>query len=591
MRKSVVVASALVLTLLATAGNRLFSGRSSPVYAKSRSVSQASAPAGPAYVAGEPAYVAGEVIVKLKNSPSPADNDAARIEAADHSAAALAARPGAFSAEPLFQRTWNERLGPVAKKSGLDRFFLLRVDPDQDLGNFIQELKSDDNVEVAEPNFLVKPGLIIPNDPGFFQQWPLLNFGFAVDGEPSTQGADIHAADAWSITTGDPNVIVAVTDTGVDITHPDLAANVYTNPGVVHDGYPGDVHGYNVAENNADVTDILGHGTQMSGIIAAVLNNNLGVSGMCQSKVLPVRFFKKTGPNATDVQGSVADAAKAIVYSLVAGASIINASWTITVPDSDLPALKAAVQASADAGVLFVCIAGNNALNNDTNVIYPNAYQFPNQIVVAASDYNDELWHAPGLPQMINSGYGPSTVQLCAPGVSVYTIQARGSCFLCTSSTNPDDWYTSVSGTSAAAAFVSGVAALVKSKYPLDTGPVMRRRILESVDLKQSLQGRIVTGGRLNALGALTIQLKITPPVLTRVKYKAGPAKLVIFGTNMQQGATIMVGGTGYPTSPRGDLSTLIARVPDTAFPPGVTVTLVLQNPDGGTSQPITITR
>jgi subtilisin family serine protease len=577
MPKSVVVTSALVLTLLATAGNPIFSRRWSHVYAKPQSAL--------------PAYAPGEIIVKLKDSTGPVATDTVRLEAVDRAAVDLASRAGAIGAEPLFQRAWNERLGPVARSHGLDSFFLLRVDPNQDLGSLIEKLKADESVEVAEPNYLVKPGLMIPNDPGFFQQWPLLNFGFAVDGQPTTQGADIHAADAWTITTGDPNVIVAVTDTGVDITHPDLAANIYTNPGVVHDGYPGDLHGYDVADNSADVTDVLGHGTEMSGIIGAVLNNNLGVSGMCQSKVLPVRFFKKTGPGPSDIQGSVADAAKAIVYSMVAGASIINASWTITVPDSDLPALKAAVQATSDAGVLLVCIAGNEGINNDTNVIYPNAYQLPNQIVVAASDYNDELWHAPGLPQMINSGYGPATVQLCAPGVSVYTLQARGPCFLCTTSTNPSDWYGAVTGTSAAAAFVSGVAALVKSKYPQDTGPVMRRRILESVDSKVALQGRVVTGGRLSALGALTIQLKITPPVVAKVKYKAGAQKLMILGSDMQQGATILVGSTGYPTSPKGDLSTLIAHVPDTAFPPGVTVTLVLRNPDGGTSQPITITR
>jgi len=312
---------------------------------------------------------------------------------------------------------------------------------------------------------------------------------------------------------------------------------------------------------------------------------------MCQSKVLPVRFFKKTGPNPSDIQGTVADAAKALVYSLAAGASIINASWTITVPDSDLPALRDAVQATADAGALLVCIAGNEGVNNDTNIIYPNYYQMPNQIVVAASDFNDELWHAPGLPQQINSGYGPATVQLAAPGVSVYTIQARGSCFLCTTSTDPGAWYGSVTGTSAAAAFVSGVAGLVKSRYPLDTGPVMKRRILQGVEIRNSLIGRVSTGGRLSALAALTVQLKITPPVLTRVKYKEGSQKLLIFGTEMQQGANILVGGTAYPTSPRGDLSSLLARVPNTAFPPGVAVTLVLQNPDGGMSQALTITR
>src|SRR5215470_5863772 len=269
MRKSVAVTSVLVLTLLATAGTPVFSGAPSPRHGKQRSTT--------------PAFMPGEIILKLKNTSEVIADPSLRIQEADRAAVALSSRIGA-SAQRLFQGNWNERLGSIAAGRGLDRYFVLRVDPQQDLRSLIQELKSDQNVESAEPNYLVTPGLMIPNDPGFFQQWPLLNFGFGVDGQSATQGADIHATDAWSITTGDPNVIIAVADTGVDITHPDLAANVYTNPGVVHDGYPGDLHGYDVADNNADVTDILGHGTEMSGIIAAVLNNNLGVSGMCQSK-------------------------------------------------------------------------------------------------------------------------------------------------------------------------------------------------------------------------------------------------------------------------------------------------------------------
>ncbi len=137
------------------------------------------------------------------------------------------------------------------------------------------------------------------------------------------------------MTKGNPDVIVAVTDTGIDINHPDLAQNIYTNPLEIpdnkidddHNGYIDDVHGFNVANMNGDVTDIVGHGTQVSGIIAAQADNNVGIAGVTQSKILPVRFFRKTGPNPGEYDATVAEAARALIYSVAAGASIINASW------------------------------------------------------------------------------------------------------------------------------------------------------------------------------------------------------------------------------------------------------------------------
>src|SRR5262249_29589745 len=151
------------------------------------------------------------------------------------------------------------------------------------------------------------------------RQWPLYNAGFNVDGLPCTAGADIKAEDAWSITTGNPDLIVAVADTGIDISHPDLASNIYANPGAVHPGYPNDIHGYNVAENNNDVTDVLGHGTQMAGLIAAAMNNGTGISGVCQSKILPVKCFRPSDSDPTIPVGTAADGARGILYAIAAG--------------------------------------------------------------------------------------------------------------------------------------------------------------------------------------------------------------------------------------------------------------------------------
>jgi subtilisin family serine protease len=345
------------------------------------------------------------------------------------------------------------------------------------------------------------------------------------------------------------------------------------------------------------VSDVVGHGTEIAGIIAGVLNNEIGISGVSQCKIMPVKFFQKIGPNPSDVQGTVADAAAAIVYAVAAGANIINASWTtLLVPGDVSPddshALKDACAIAKDADVLMVCITGNDGYNLDYSPIYPGAYELPNQIVVAASDYNDQIWHIPGAPYEIRTGFGPSTVHLAAPGVSITTTEARGTCVLCSSSTNPDDWYTTIDGTSASAGFVSGVAALVKSRYPEANGPVLRQRVVAGVDVLDSLKPYVISSGRLNAYGALTAQLTVTPPILKKAKYKPGSETLTIQGQGIIRGAFAVVGGVRYPTTQTGsDQIRLNAKVPVAAFPPGISVAVTILNPDGGMSQEFDITR
>jgi subtilisin family serine protease len=331
----------------------------------------------------------------------------------------------------------------------------------------------------------------------------------------------------------------------------------------------------------------------MSGIIAAEINNGIGVAGVSQSKILPVRFFKQVGTFPGDYDATVADAARALIYSIAAGASIINASWRTllsvdSVPEEYARALQEAVAATDDAGVLLVCIAGNEGYNNDFSKVYPGAYQMANEVVVAASDFNDEIWH---FGYFIQSGFGPNTVTLAAPGVSVLTINARGKCQLCSDSTNPDDWYVRGDGTSLSAAYVSGVAALVKSKYPNDNALMIKQRLMKGVEVTPNLRDYVLTSGRLSALGALTarVEINITPPVLTEFNYKGGSEKLFVYGTGIQKGVRVIVGTTGYSTKRKGD--GYLARVPKSAFPGGIAVPIKLRNPDGGVSQPLTLTR
>jgi subtilisin family serine protease len=554
-------------------------------------------------------YASGQVIVKLTpDSPALQFGDVLEREFAVGgmaiTAARSSARPKVEAVAPLMLQS---RIGKIVSERGLDRVYVVNVGDDADIESAVAELRDRPDVEYAEPNFRIVPGSIIPDDPRFFDQWGLKNFGFPFDDLTATPNADVKVTDAWEITKGDPGVIVAITDTGVDPTHPDLAANIYTNPREIPgngidddgDGYVDDVHGYNVADNNPDSSDIVGHGTRMSGVVSAGIDNAIGIAGVSRASILPVRFFRKTGPNPSDVDATVVDASRALLYSVAAGATIINASWrslgaTDGVTDEQLGLLQDAVYATSDAGALLVSIAGNEGYNNDTTKVYPGAFQLPNQIVVAASDFNDEIWHDSFSPFTVHSGYGPKTVHIAAPGVAVATTTPFGTCGLCSSSTNPADWYARDDGTSYSAAFVSGVAALVKTQHPNDNGIMLKARILKGVDVIGALAPYVSSSGRLNAVGAILadVQLTITPPVLSKVKYKDGKGKLLLFGTQIQNGARVIVAGKGYTTTPQTDDNTqLLARVPRSAFPAGAAVPVKLKNPDGGESQILTITR
>ena len=551
-------------------------------------------------------YAPGEIIVKLKEGAQQLQLTTS-LERGVALALMAKSESRARGVEPVVEVKANKRLERLISERGLDRTFLLKLDPDADIESAISELRLRDDVEYAEPNYRITLGSVTPNDARFLDQWGLKNFGFSINDIPYTMDADIKASDAWDITTGSPDVIVAVTDTGVDINHPDLQQNIYTNPLEIpdnkidddHNGYVDDVHGFNVSDMNGDVTDIVGHGTQVSGIIAAQADNNVGIAGVAQSKILPVRFFRKLGPNPGEFDATVTDAARALIYSVAAGASIINASWRSflsndSADENQRLALEDAVNVTNDAGVLLVSIAGNDGFDTDFTKVYPGAFGLPNQIVVAASDYNDAIWRSNFPPFEIKSSFGPKSVAVAAPGVAIITTAAHGNCALCVNADDPNDWYVKSDGTSLAAAFVSGVAALVKSKYPDDNALYLKRRITDGADVRDNLRPYVISGARLNALGALTVQVQITitPPVLTKAKVKGGGAKLNLFGIGIQPGARVVIGDKFYAAKPKDDERTqLLAKVPKSTFPRGVAVPVKLRNPDGGASETIIITR
>ncbi len=327
----------------------------------------------------------------------------------------------------------------------------------------------------------------VPNDPYFSRQWGLENTGQA----PfyGTNNADIDASAAWGRTTGSSAVIIALVDTGVDYNHPDIAANIWQNTadpinGVDDDrnGYIDDYRGWNFVSRNNNPMDDNGHGTHCAGIMAAVGNNNIGIAGVAwNAKIMPLKFLNSSG------SGYVSDAISAILYANRKGAHIISNSWG---GNGYSQSLKDALDAS---GAVIVCAAGNdNGVNNDQVPEYPASYSCSNVISVAATTSTDTL---AGF-----SNYGPSSVDLAAPGATIYSTY-KGS-------------YQYLSGTSMATPFVSGVAALIKAANPSYTAAQIKSRLLSTVDSLPALSGKVVTGGRINAAKALG-QATTTPAPTT----------------------------------------------------------------------------
>jgi subtilisin family serine protease len=356
----------------------------------------------------------------------------------------------------------------------------------------VERLSRDQAVEFVEPNFVLRAARV-PGDQFFTDQWGLRNVGQ----EGGKAGADVRAALAWDLTTGGP-VTVAVVDTGVDYDHPDLAANVWTNPADPvngrdddGDGYTDDVHGPNLVRDGATPLDDAGHGTHVAGIIGARGDNSVGVAGVAWDvDLLPVKFLDADG------SGNTADAAAAIDYAVRHGARVINASWG---GPSFSQALYDAVKRAGERGALVVAAAGNDGVDADSLPDYPAGFDLPNVISVAATDRYDHL------PDFSN--YGPATVDLAAPGEDIY-------------STVPDSvdtsGYASFTGTSMATPFVSGAAALYLSRSPQATVATVRNAILSSVDRLPDLGGTTVSGGRLNVARALGVKAPASKPARDR---------------------------------------------------------------------------
>jgi len=396
-----------------------------------------------------PAFVPGEVLVKFKTSASAGDK--ARL-----SGALRASQMRSFRSHAV---QW-------------------RLGPNVDVLQAVSALKHDPAVLYAEPNYILHADLT-PNDPRYSELWGMNNTGQT----GGTADADIDADTAWNVSTGSSNVLVAVIDTGIDYNHPDLAANIWTNPGEIPgngidddgNGFVDDIHGWDFVNNDGDPFDDYGHGTHCSGTIGGVGNNGIGVTGVNWNvKIMGVKFLNSSG------SGTTANAVLAVEYATMMHVNLTSNSWG---GGSFSQALYDAIAEAGAANIAFVAAAGNNGANSDTSPAYPAAYDLPNIISVAATDSSDHLASF--------SNYGAVSVDLAAPGVDIL-------------STLPGNQYGLNSGTSMATPHVSGAYALALSvSAPGIPVAQVKNILLNSVDHIPAMAGKCVSNGRLNIFFAI----------------------------------------------------------------------------------------
>jgi len=346
----------------------------------------------------------------------------------------------------------------------------------------LAKLKDHPAVLYAEPDYIVKTA-VTPDDTRYDELWGMHNTGQT----GGTADADIDAPEAWEISTGDRDIIVGVIDSGVDHSHPDLAANMWTNPGEIpndgidndNNGYIDDMHGINAINDSGDPMDDNGHGTHVAGTIGATGNNSLGVVGVNHEvSIIGCKFLSAGG------SGSTSDAIQCIDYFV----GLANAGVNVKLTNNSWggggfsQALSDAIQASEDAGMLFVAASGNGGYDNDASPSYPSSYEHDSIIAVANTNHNDGMSGT--------SQWGLTSVDLGAPGSAIL-------------STIPGGGYDSYSGTSMASPHVAGAAALVMSVNASLTPQEVKDILLNSGDDNAALAGKTVSGKRLNANQAL----------------------------------------------------------------------------------------
>lgn len=370
------------------------------------------------------------------------------------------------------------------------------TDPAAVLKKTIENLKGTGLFEYVEPDYVLYANLT-PSDRAFLdgRLWGLNNTGQ----QGGVSGADINVVPAWDLTTGDTNMVVAVIDTGVNYNHQDLAAQMWRNPdeipgnGIDDDGngFIDDVYGINAINDSGDPLDDNGHGSHCAGTIGAAANNGHDHVGVIWNvRIMALKFLGASGG------GLNSDMIQCVNYALSKNVKLSSNSYGGYGYDQ---AQYDAIDAARRQGHLFITAAGNETTDTDQTPHYPSAHNLDNIVAVAALDRSDQL---AGF-----SNWGATTVDIGAPGVDIF------SCWM-----GPTNAYNTISGTSMACPHVAGVAALSWSTDLTATYSEIRDRILQSAVPIPALAGKCVTGGRVNAFGAMggnvdgILELSVSPP-------------------------------------------------------------------------------
>jgi len=348
-------------------------------------------------------------------------------------------------------------------------------------------LSNDPRVAYAEPNYLFHVianretskdsvnGHPPNNDEKMAQLWGMKNFGQADDGgQIGKAGSDINVVPVWNEgITGNRNVKVAVIDTGIDYTHPDLKGNADA------------VNGWDFVNKVAGGMDDHDHGTHCAGTIGALGNNGVGVAGVNWNvTIIPVKFLDSQG------SGSLENAVQAIQYATKQGVKIMSNSWG---GGPFTQALYDAIKEARDHGILFVAAAGNDSNDNDQSPSYPASYDLDNVVAVAATDNRDQLASF--------SNYGHTKVHVAAPGVKILSTIKGGD-------------YAVMSGTSMATPHVSGISALLWSTNPSYTYAQIKDILINTSDKVRGLNKKVLAHGRVNVYNAIhgIVPVDPTPP-------------------------------------------------------------------------------